>query len=91
MKEYVFAEFLFTSDEYTSELHKLISLGDDFVFLNVEYEFEDSTDGTVERYMRLSAKINSGVATIIKLTKPDLAGKMRVSYISDDLKDKYRK
>lgn len=40
---------------------------------------------------RIYGKINSTYATIIKLQDPYFTNHMRVSYISDELKDKYRR
>jgi len=91
MKEYVLVEFLFTLDEYVQELSKLVALGDDFTSIRCDDEYEDDTDGIRIEYKRVSGRINSMTASVIKLQNPTLAGKMRISYIPEDLKDKYRK
>lgn len=92
MKEYVFVEFLFTEEEYSAEIKKLIALGDDFVFLGTVHEYEDDTDFAMRTdYKRVSGEINSQAASIIKLQNPVLAGKMRISYIPEELKNKYRR
>jgi len=91
MKEYTLVEFLFTVDEYPSEFRKLTALGDDFVFIGMDYEYEDDDLGTRQEYKRISGRINSMTASLIKLQNPALAGKMRISYIPDELKDKYRR
>lgn len=94
MKEFIFVEFLFTLDEHEFELSKLKSLGEDFQFIKNEYEGEIDTDYipfAQEKYMRVYARINSMTASIVKLQNPVLAEKMRISYISESLKDKYRR
>ena len=93
MKEYVFVEFLFTDEESAAEIAKLTALGDDFQYLKSDYEYETDSDQStvVEEYIRVSGKINSMTASVIKLQNPALAGKMRISYISDELKNKYRR
>ena len=91
MKEYVHVEFLFTLDEYPIELGKLISLKDDFRLIKCDDEYDEDDDGLRFEYKRVSGKINSMTASLIKLQNPALAGKMRISYIPDELKDKYRR
>jgi len=94
MKEFLFVEFLFTENEYFIELDKLKNLGSDFEFIQheQEYEYEDNiTYSTGQSLMRVSGRINSMTASLIKLQNPALAGKMRISYITDELKNKYRK
>lgn len=90
MKEYVLVEFLFTLDEYPGELLKLMDLGGDFKLIKCDDEYEDD-DGLRFDYKRVSGRINTMTASVIKLQNPTLAGKMRISYISDELKDKYRR
>jgi len=92
MKEFVLVEFLFTRDEAGFELGKLNLLGPDFIHLGNDYESEgDSESGITEEYIRVFGKINSMAASLIKLQNPALSGKMRISYISDELKDRYRR
>jgi len=93
MKEFLFVEFLFTVEEHNYGLSKLEDLGDDFVFLKSDYEFDTESDlftHTVD-YVKVSGRINSMTASLIKLQDPIFAGKMRFSYISDELKNRYRK
>lgn len=92
MKEYVLVEFLFAEHEAMHELEKLICLGDDFVYLSNQLEYEDDSEtGICTDYQRVTGKINSQVASLIKLQNPALAGKMRISYIDEELKNKYRR
>lgn len=91
MKEYVFVEFLFTEEEYFSELKKLLGLGNDFEQIDIQNECEEDEDGLRQYYRRVSGRINTMTASVIKLQNPALAGKMRISYIPEDLKDKYRR
>jgi hypothetical protein len=90
MKEFVLVEFLFDLDEYPIELGKLIALGKDFKLIKCDDEFDDDSDGLRFDYKRVSGKIDTMTASVIKLQNPALAGKMRISYISDELKNKYR-
>ncbi len=91
MKEFVLVEFLFLREEFHIEFMKLDSLGEDFVCFNTYSESETDEDGNTDDYIRVSGKIYSQAASLIKLQNPTLAGKMRISYIPDELKDKYRR
>ena len=92
MKEYVLVEFLFPGEEYATWNKKLDELDDDFIRLSCVGEFESDDEGYhVNEYIRVSGKIRSMYASVIKLQDPYLAQHMRVSYISDTLKNKYRK
>jgi hypothetical protein len=91
MKDFVLVEFIFTLDEYPRELGKLIALGKDFKLIKCDDEYEEDDDGLHWDYKRVSGKINSMTASVIKLQDPALAGKMRISYIPDELKDKFRR
>ena len=90
MKEYVYVEFIFHEDDVDAGEQMLSDLGEDFVRIRseTEWDYEDPSDA--EFYHRVSGKINSMVASILKLKHPFLAEKMRISYIPDSLKDKYR-
>lgn len=90
MKEFVLVEFLFTSDEYTAGYAKLCLLGGDFELVDVRNEWERSEE-LPETYKRVIGRINSMAASILKLQDPELANKMSISYISDDLKNRYRR
>ena len=93
MKEFVLVEFLFKVDENEQGLGFIRGLGDDFIPLTSEFDFEsiDPRGYTTAAYNRISGKINSQAATAIKLSNKFLSDRMRISYISDELKDKYRK
>ena len=90
MKEFVLVEFLFEISEYDEGYALLESLGDDFLLVHIRDEWERSEE-LPETYKRVTGKINSMTASMIKLQAPQLAGKMRISYIPDDLKNKYRR
>lgn len=91
MKEFVLVEFLFTKEEHISEMNKLDQLGDDFEPIKVDDEYDEDDFGTRVEYTRVSGRINSMTASLIKLQNPALAGKMRISYIPEELKDRYRR
>lgn len=90
-KEFVYVECLFTAEEYPIELGKLVDLGADFKLIKCDDEYEEDDSGVRTEYKRVAGKINTITASVIKLQNPRLAGKMRISYISDELKDKYRR
>lgn len=83
MNEYVCVEFCDT----------------DWVRLKAELDSLDvclmNTPGTFVRHFvditTVTGKISSEQATVIKLSNTYLAERMRVSYISDELKDRYRR
>ncbi|HEY6435225.1 MAG TPA: hypothetical protein VIY47_01430 [Ignavibacteriaceae bacterium] len=93
MKEFVFVEFLFTDEEVSEELDKLADLGNEFQYIKSNYEWESDTDLSTpdKEYVRVSGRISSETASFIMLQNPALAGKMRISYISEELKNKYRR
>lgn len=93
MKEFVFVEFLFTAAEASSELDKLADLGEEFMLIKGQHEWEEDSDISIPaiEYIRVSGKISSETASFIRLQNPALAGKMRISYISEELKNRYRK
>jgi len=90
MKEFVLVEFLVSAEDHPQLLEKFKTLGEDFELIKTDYEWDGDTDGYVNRWYRMSGRINSAYATIIKLQDPFLAGCMRISYIPEDLKNKYR-
>jgi hypothetical protein len=91
MKEYIHVEFLFIGDEFSIWFDKIQALGEDFVKYTHHHEIDTDEDGFTERYVRFVGKMESELAAVIKLQDPYLAQHMRVSYIPDTLKDKYRK
>lgn len=91
MKEFVLVEFFVKAEEKLILMEKLDNLEDDFEPLKTDYEWEGDTDGYVDRWYRISGRINSTYATVIKLQDPFLSEHMRISYIPEDLKNKYRK
>lgn len=91
MKEFVLVEFLAKNEDQQVLLDKLFKLGDDFQVIKIVNEEERDSEilGDLE-YIRISGRISSMYASIIKLQDPFLCDRMRISYISDELKDKYR-
>lgn len=85
MMEFVLVEFLF-EHEHGDDVKYIMGLGDDFIHLT-------SCSGTLwdnSRYFSITGQINSETATMIKLSNESIAARMRISYIDDKLKDKYR-
>lgn len=92
MKEYVLVEFLLPGEEYPTWRKILDELQDDFVELHADSEFEINEDGNkVGECIRVSGKISSEYASVIKLRDPYLAQRMRISYIDEELKNRYRR
>ena len=92
MKDFVFVEFLFETDAARKGATEVVALGDDFILIKSDIEWDDEDQhGYVQGYHRISGKINSVAATAIKLGNTFLSDRMRISYIPDELKDKYRK
>ena len=92
MNEFVFAEFLFETDAAMQGAGEIVALGNDFVLIKSDIEWdEEESLGYVQGYQRISGKINSATATAIKLGNKFLSDRMRISYISDELKNKYRR
>lgn len=95
MKEYIHAQFVAVGDDIDVLAEKLKALGSDWRPIATVTD----TDPTEYYYntviypktMTVGGKIHSACATLIKLRDPFLADRMEVSYISDELKDKYRK
>jgi len=94
MKEFVFAYFIFTPEEYEDELAKLVALGDDFKLLYCgDYQIDMCMVNLlpIPEYKTVSGQINTQTASFIKLQNPALAEKMRISYTSEELKNRYRR
>lgn len=93
VKEFVLVEFVTEYGTEAEELrNRLRCLGDDFQLLKDDYEYEtDDEYNTVSSWIRVSGRINAMRASMVKLQDSFLAERMRISYIPDDLKDKYRK
>ena len=87
-KEFIFAEFIFENDQMSQEgsrlLEKLEKEGKLFILIN------HVSDANNTPFL-VQAKIEPILATILKLQYPLLSERMRISYISDDLKNRYRK
>jgi hypothetical protein len=84
MNEFIFVEFIFEIEPGMSYLES--KLGKDFVFI------DNCTliDHKGNLSYKISGKINSEAATVIKLRDKFLSDRMRISYIPDTLKDRYR-
>jgi len=91
LKEFVLVEFLAYGISHEQLLKsKLDRLGADFETLKEHAEWEDE-ESTAETWLRITGKINSEVASLIKLQDKFLSDRMRVSCIPEDMKDKYRR
>jgi len=83
MNETVLVEFVASSEtEFFDMMIRINSLGNDFQLISGRDTYN---------FTKVSGKITSEFAVIIRLKEPFLAERMRISYIPDELKDKYRR
>lgn len=91
MNEFVLVEFLFRFEENEQGLNHLKNLGDEFVQIKAELDWHsEDAPGYTTTYNVVSGKISSQAATAVKLSDKFLSDRMRISYIPDELKNKYR-
>jgi len=91
MKEFVLVEFMCTAAEALEMAHEVRMLQDEFQLERTDIsEEQDQDDSYGTTYWHTWGKINSETATMIRLQNSWLAERMRISYIPDELKDKYR-
>jgi hypothetical protein len=88
MKEYVLIEFCTDMSNHIAVINYLNSL-DKSDFHPTRHESEYDIEW--KKWIVISGRISTEAATLIKLQNPLIAECMRISYISDELKDKYRK
>lgn len=91
MKEFVLVEFMCVHAESLIMAEAIQELKDEFILDRTdtsEEQEEDDTWGTA--YYHVWGKISSEAASFIRLQNDFLAQRMRISYIPEDLKDKYR-
>jgi len=87
MNEFLLVEFIADGVEERDELdRRLESLGEDF-----KLERTDSYSTITNPCYIVTGRISSIYASIVKLKDPFLSERMRISYIPDELKDRYRK
>ena len=88
MKEYIYVEFLITWTEKETLFEELDKLGDDFRWIG--HKYRPTYETSFKECWAISGEINSQYASVIKLQNPFLSDRMKISYITDELKDKYR-
>lgn len=87
MNEVVLVGFKFFTDDTTQRgLAMLNALGEDFNELSIS----TIVTGINLDETHIVGKISSSALTVIRLSHPDLTECMNISYVSDDLKNKYR-
>jgi hypothetical protein len=85
VNEFILVEFISDENEASVFMSKIGKLDkEEFQRIETVLDIEDSR-------CRVYGKISSTYATVIKLQDPYFANHMRVSYISDELKNKYRR
>jgi len=88
MNETVLVEFLAKVPEDNMTLiDKMIRI--DYVLISTDIECTEG-DGVTEVWYKVTTRMTAADATAIKLRDKFLAERMRISYIPDELKDKYR-
>ena len=75
MKKFILSKFVIRSYEQLEPIYKL----DDFELLSIDWNEDYSYQHTI------SERLNSACVSAIKLRDPFLAGKMRISYIPDNI------
>lgn len=90
MKDIVLVEFYVEGNDVQTLCDKLYALGPDIEIIKSSLEYEDEDGIYSEAGFRISAKASSAFLTVVKLQDPYLAERMRISYIPEELKDKYR-
>jgi hypothetical protein len=88
MNDFVYVEFIVDAIDAAKLIEKLCDLGNDFIVASYPVGFTNLLEA--KRCYITSGKINAECASMIKLRDPFLSDHMRISYISDELKDKYR-
>lgn len=88
MKEFVFVQFLIEPDKVRECMSTLTQLGDDFQLTNKDEEYGAIPYGSV--LVMIEGKISSESATLLKLSNQYLTDRMRISTISEELKNRYR-
>jgi hypothetical protein len=93
MNEYVLVEFIAeTIQEREAIEQRLEDMDEDFQLIKHDWEHEqDNMTGYSATWYTISGKMSSLRVSFIKLQDPFLSDRMRTSYISNELKDKYRK
>ena len=96
MKEFIHVQFVAYGDDIDILTGKLKELGEDFLPISTNTDVEPEDDyyyrsATYPMTMVIGGKISSAVATLIKLQDIILEDRMQVSYIPEELKNKYRR
>lgn len=90
MKEFVLVEFMCEAKDAHDLSERIKALEEDFEFQKSTYSDETDEDGYNFLYYQVWGKISSEAASFIRLQDSFLAERMRISYIPESLKDKYR-
>lgn len=91
MNETILVEFIFSVDDVQQGEKFLRRLGSDFARIDDNVEWGQDSNGGTTGYRHIIGKIDAMAATALKFQNKFLADRMRISYIPDDLKDKYRR
>lgn len=93
MKEVILVEFIAGLPIESSLLLKKLSVLPiaEFCIKNSKNFSKADVNGNYVEWIIVTGEITSAYATIVKLQDPFLAERMRISYIPNELKDKYRR
>jgi len=81
MNDFILVEFVYQEHEFQDVMSRLSAFTDDTSIVS----------NVVSSISILTYKMSAETSTVIKLSDSFLSERMRVSYIPDELKDKYRK
>lgn len=90
MNETVYVEFLFYHGDAGIVPGFIHNLGEEFELIESDSGHMEEDDHGPLEYWKVTGKINASTATAMKLGNTFPGAAMRVSYISAELKDKYR-
>jgi hypothetical protein len=90
MNEFILVEFIALGDDRAILIDKLEKLEGDFQFIKTHADYDIRHDTVINEWYIVFGRIDSMYASMIKLQDPFLSERMRISYISEELKNKYR-
>ena len=92
MKEFLLVSFVIDSEKAEELISILDNLNEDFTLINTDVEFETNELGIICKNIQhlIHGRISSEAATMMVLTYPWVSDHMQISYISDNMKDRYR-
>lgn len=81
MNTFLYVEFIADSENQTRLENEITAIGDDFILLSVNHG---------AAFCKINGQIHAESAAILALSNRFMSERMKVSYLSSDVKDKYR-